>query len=76
MEAATASGGVAAPPAAPSAEPKRPGAIPGPLRWVEEIAGMAILTWQTLVSAVIPPYSWGGSSSTSAGSSSGGHSFR
>src|ERR1700737_513433 len=56
MEAATASRGVATPPA----EPKRPGSIPASLRWGEEIAGMAILTAQTFVAAVKPPYSWGG----------------
>jgi phospholipid/cholesterol/gamma-HCH transport system permease protein len=59
MEAATASGGIAAPPTAPPAEPKRRGSIPASLRWVEEIAGMAILTAQTVVSAFTPPYSWG-----------------
>jgi phospholipid/cholesterol/gamma-HCH transport system permease protein len=59
VEAASASRGVAAPSTAPEAEPKPPGSMPAPLRWVEEVAGMAILTAQTMASAVTPPYSWG-----------------
>jgi phospholipid/cholesterol/gamma-HCH transport system permease protein len=30
----------------------------GPLGWLEQIAGMLILTSQTIVSAVTPPYTW------------------
>src|SRR5882757_9623007 len=55
MEAATASGGVAAPPD----EPRPPGSIPPALSWADQIAGMAILTLQTATAAVKPPYSWG-----------------
>jgi phospholipid/cholesterol/gamma-HCH transport system permease protein len=39
---------------------RTPRPTPAALRWVEEIAGMAILTGQTMVAAVTPPYSWGG----------------
>jgi phospholipid/cholesterol/gamma-HCH transport system permease protein len=60
MEAATATGTVAppAPPSEPQFKPARP--TPPSLRWVEEIAGMAMLAAQTMVSAVTPPYTWGG----------------
>jgi phospholipid/cholesterol/gamma-HCH transport system permease protein len=57
MEAATAQGGLAtAPPATEEEKVRRP--TPAGLRWVEEIAGMAILTAQTAVAAVTPPYTW------------------
>jgi phospholipid/cholesterol/gamma-HCH transport system permease protein len=60
MEAATASPRLAPTPTG-AGEPqiKRPGTIPGPLAWVEQIAGMAILTAQTAWAMVTPPYSWG-----------------
>jgi phospholipid/cholesterol/gamma-HCH transport system permease protein len=64
MEAATASSGVAAPPGSPGAQEagafKQPKPTPAALGWVEQIAGMAILTAQTAVAAVRPPYTWGG----------------
>jgi phospholipid/cholesterol/gamma-HCH transport system permease protein len=60
MEAATATGGVgAAPPASIEPEARVPRPTPAALRWVEELAGMAILTAQTAVAAVTPPYTWG-----------------
>jgi phospholipid/cholesterol/gamma-HCH transport system permease protein len=63
MEAGTVSSGVATTPgpvAAPEQEAfKRPRPIPGALGWVEQIAGMAILTAQTAVAMVMPPYNWG-----------------
>jgi phospholipid/cholesterol/gamma-HCH transport system permease protein len=60
MEAATASGGASAGQAlAPEQQFKRPKPIPPALGWVEQIAGMAILTAQTAVASVTPPYSWG-----------------
>ncbi len=40
--------------------PPTPGQIPAALGWVEQIAGMAILTAQTFWAAVSPPYNWGG----------------
>ena len=60
MEAATASRPVA-PNAARSSAPqvRRPGTIPAPLAWVEQIAGMAILTAQTTWAMLTPPYTWG-----------------
>jgi phospholipid/cholesterol/gamma-HCH transport system permease protein len=61
MEAATVSGGAATgAPLAPEEQFKRPKQIPSALGWVEQLAGMAILTAQTAVSSVTPPYSWGG----------------
>jgi phospholipid/cholesterol/gamma-HCH transport system permease protein len=65
MGVTTASGGVTtapkgAPGAAPVPESKRKKSPPAVLNWVEEIAGMAMLTGQTAVSAVTPPYNWGG----------------
>jgi phospholipid/cholesterol/gamma-HCH transport system permease protein len=60
MEATTAPPGVAAPPAAPPVTaPKRRRPAPA-LGWVEQLAGMAILTAQTAAATVTPPYSWGG----------------
>lgn len=60
MEAATVSGGAATgAPVAPEPQFKRPKPVPPALGWVEQIAGMAILTAQTTVAAVTPPYSWG-----------------
>src|SRR3984885_95524 len=63
MEAGTMSSGIATAPgpvAAPEQEAfKRPKPIPGALGWVEQIAGMAILTAQTAVAMVTPPYNWG-----------------
>jgi phospholipid/cholesterol/gamma-HCH transport system permease protein len=62
MEAATVPGDVATTPARAGAqEPpaKRPRSTPAALGWVEQIAGMAILTAQTAVAAVTPPYNWG-----------------
>jgi phospholipid/cholesterol/gamma-HCH transport system permease protein len=62
MEAATATR-VGAPPTAPpepAAKRAKKGSSIQPLNWVEEIAGMAMLTAQTAVAAVTPPYSWGG----------------
>jgi phospholipid/cholesterol/gamma-HCH transport system permease protein len=60
MEAATASGGASAGQAlAPEQQFKRPKPIPPALGWAEQIAGMAILTAQTAVASVTPPYSWG-----------------
>src|ERR1700730_14193740 len=56
MEASTASAGVA-PPAAD--QPRRRAKTPAALGWVDELAGMAILTGQTFVAALKPPYSWG-----------------
>jgi phospholipid/cholesterol/gamma-HCH transport system permease protein len=62
MEAATATRGVGTPPAAPAGPQvkQRKKASIQPLNWVEEIAGMAMLTAQTFVAAITPPYSWGG----------------
>jgi phospholipid/cholesterol/gamma-HCH transport system permease protein len=42
-------------PAFPAPKP-----IPASLGWVAEIAGMAILTAQTVVATFSPPYNWGG----------------
>src|SRR6201997_3522367 len=53
-------GARAAVPQPPEPQIKRPGQIPKPLGWVEQIAGMAILTVQTAWAAVTPPYNWGG----------------
>jgi phospholipid/cholesterol/gamma-HCH transport system permease protein len=61
MEAATVTTGrPTAPPAAQPKPKKKRGGGSGPVSWLEEIAGMAILTAQTFGTAVIPPYSWGG----------------
>jgi phospholipid/cholesterol/gamma-HCH transport system permease protein len=63
MEAGTVSSAVTTAPG-PVTPPeqeafKRPKPIPGALGWVEQIAGMAILTAQTAVAMVTPPYNWG-----------------
>jgi phospholipid/cholesterol/gamma-HCH transport system permease protein len=63
MEATTASSGVATPPAAPERREgafKQPRSTPAALGWVDQIAGMAMLTAQTAVATVTPPYNWGG----------------
>jgi phospholipid/cholesterol/gamma-HCH transport system permease protein len=64
MEATTVPGGVATTPGAPAAPEtgafKTPKPTPAALGWVEQIAGMAILTAQTAVATVTPPYTWGG----------------
>jgi phospholipid/cholesterol/gamma-HCH transport system permease protein len=61
MEAATVSRGTAPAPLLPEAPPpgKTAKAIPPALGWLEQIAGMAILTVQTAWAAVTPPYNWG-----------------
>jgi phospholipid/cholesterol/gamma-HCH transport system permease protein len=61
MEAATvAPGARPGPPAAVQEPPLKPaGSIPPALGWLEQIAGMAILTAQTAWAAVRPPYNWG-----------------
>jgi phospholipid/cholesterol/gamma-HCH transport system permease protein len=62
MEATTASSGVTAPPAAPERREgafRTPRSTPAALGWVEQIAGMAMLTAQTAVATVTPPYNWG-----------------
>jgi phospholipid/cholesterol/gamma-HCH transport system permease protein len=64
MEATTVPGGVSTTPGAPAApetgafKERKP--TPAGLGWVEQIAGMAILTAQTAVATVRPPYTWGG----------------
>jgi len=63
MEAAgLVDGGATAPPTAPPVAgrpaPRRtPGS--GSLGWLEHLAGMTMLTGQTIVSIFTPPYSWG-----------------
>jgi phospholipid/cholesterol/gamma-HCH transport system permease protein len=47
-------------PDAPPPQLKKRQQIPKSLGWVEQIAGMAILTAQTAVATVTPPYNWGG----------------
>ena len=46
-------GGLTRPPA-----PPKP--IPAPLGWLEQLAGMTVLTMQTIRAAFAPPYNWGG----------------
>ena len=55
--AATVTPGI---PDAPPPELKKRQQIPKSLGWVEQIAGMAILTAQTAWATVTPPYNWGG----------------
>src|SRR4030081_270663 len=62
MEPATVSGGTATAPvraADPTSGISGPKPIPSALGWVEQIAGMAILTAQTALATVTPPYNWG-----------------
>jgi phospholipid/cholesterol/gamma-HCH transport system permease protein len=62
MEPATVSGANAPAPALPREPTPRAGGpkpIPSALGWVEQIAGMAVLTAQTAVAIVTPPYNWG-----------------
>jgi phospholipid/cholesterol/gamma-HCH transport system permease protein len=61
MEAATVSRGAesAGAPGTEAPPGKPAGTIPPGLAWLEQIAGMAILTVQTAWAAVTPPYNWG-----------------
>lgn len=40
--------------------PQPPKGLPGPLGWVEQLTGMALLTLQVMKAAISPPYNWGG----------------
>jgi len=47
--------------APPKVRPQpKPTLADGPFAWLEQIAGMVLLTWQTLTAMVRPPYTWGG----------------
>jgi phospholipid/cholesterol/gamma-HCH transport system permease protein len=61
MESGVAAGRVVVPGAPPSVEapaPPRPAFGAGYFGWLEQIAGMVMLTGQTIVSALTPPYTW------------------
>jgi phospholipid/cholesterol/gamma-HCH transport system permease protein len=46
--------------APPTGRPKpKPTLATGPFAWLDQIAGMVMLTGQTMVAMVTPPYSWG-----------------
>jgi phospholipid/cholesterol/gamma-HCH transport system permease protein len=60
MESGALTGRVGAPPRTPTGRPApRPVFGTGPFGWLEQIAGMVILTSQTIIATVMPPYTWG-----------------
>ena len=57
MEAATATRGVT-PPAAPEAPVQKRRAETTGVGWMDEIAGMLIMTGQAVKAGIVPPYTW------------------
>jgi phospholipid/cholesterol/gamma-HCH transport system permease protein len=58
MEAATATRGTVAPPAAPPRTRPAPHAASTGFGWMDEIAGMIIMTGSALRTGIVPPYTW------------------
>jgi phospholipid/cholesterol/gamma-HCH transport system permease protein len=58
MEAATATRGTVAPPGAAEAPRPAPHAASTGFGWMDEVAGMIIMTGSAIRSGIVPPYTW------------------